>query len=47
MTAKAADPDTLVASAKAYVSALNRLLIKQKRQQPETVKLEREARRGP
>jgi 2-isopropylmalate synthase len=48
VTAKAADPDTLVASAKAYVSALNRLVLKQARQQPQQpVKLEREARRGP
>ncbi|CAN5557073.1 2-isopropylmalate synthase [soil metagenome] len=46
-TAKSADPDTLVASAKAYVGALNRLLIKQTRIEAPAVKLEREARRGP
>ena len=30
VTGRAADPDTLVASAKAYVAALNKLLIKRK-----------------
>ena len=34
VTAKAADPDTLVASAKAYVAALNKLLIKLERGAP-------------
>jgi len=34
VTAKAADPDTLVASAKAYVAALNKLLIKRQRGAP-------------
>jgi 2-isopropylmalate synthase len=34
VTAKAADPDTLVASAKAYVGALNKLLIKRQRGAP-------------
>ena len=33
-SAKAADPDTLVASAKAYVAALNKLLIKRQRGAP-------------
>jgi 2-isopropylmalate synthase len=31
VTAKGADPDTLVASAKAYLAALNRLMIKRQR----------------
>jgi 2-isopropylmalate synthase len=31
VTAKAADPDTLVASAKAYIGALNKLIIKRQR----------------
>ena len=31
MTAKGADPDTLVASAKAYLGALNKLMIKRQR----------------
>ena len=31
MTARAADPDTLVASAKAYLGALNKLVIKRQR----------------
>src|SRR5262244_3433967 len=34
VTAKGADPDTLVASAKAYLSALNRLMIKRERGVP-------------
>lgn len=34
MTARAADPDTLVASAKAYLSALNKLVMKQRRDTP-------------
>ena len=37
VTARAADPDTLVASAKAYIGALNRLLIKRKRGKPEAM----------
>ena len=37
VTARAADPDTLVASAKAYLGALNRLLIKRKRGKPEAM----------
>ena len=32
VTAKAADPDTLVASAKAYIGALNKLVIKRQRE---------------
>ncbi len=47
VTAKGADPDTLVASAKAYVSALNKLKIKQAKGQLEGVDLQRDARRGP
>src|SRR5262245_23980273 len=34
VTAKGADPDTLVASAKAYLSALNRLMLKRERGMP-------------
>jgi 2-isopropylmalate synthase len=34
MTARVADPDTLVASAKAYLSALNKLVMKQRRDKP-------------
>jgi 2-isopropylmalate synthase len=37
VTARAADPDTLVASAKAYLGALNRLLVKRKRGKPEAM----------
>src|SRR3954449_109332 len=36
VTSKGADPDTLVASAKAYLSALNRLVIKRERGMPAT-----------
>jgi 2-isopropylmalate synthase len=31
MTSKSADPDTLVASAKAYLGALNKIVMKQMR----------------
>ena len=41
VTAKGADPDTLVASAKAYLGALNRLIIKRQRGVLETVVAER------
>jgi 2-isopropylmalate synthase len=41
VTAKGADPDTLVASAKAYLGALNRLIIKRQRGALETVVAER------
>jgi 2-isopropylmalate synthase len=34
VTARAADPDTLVASAKAYLSALNKIVMKQQRDKP-------------
>jgi 2-isopropylmalate synthase len=34
MTAKAADPDTLVASAKAYLGALNKIVMKHQRDRP-------------
>jgi 2-isopropylmalate synthase len=37
VTAKGADPDTLVASAKAYLGALNRLVIKRQRTKPEAL----------
>ncbi|MGP0089383.1 MAG: 2-isopropylmalate synthase [Xanthobacteraceae bacterium] len=37
VTAKGADPDTLVASAKAYLGALNKLLVKRKRGKPEAL----------
>jgi 2-isopropylmalate synthase len=38
VTAKGADPDTLVASAKAYLAALNRLMIKRQRSVPEALR---------
>jgi 2-isopropylmalate synthase len=34
MTSKAADPDTLVASAKAYLGALNKIVMKHQRDLP-------------
>ena len=34
MTARAADPDTLVASAKAYLGALNKIVMKRQRDMP-------------
>src|SRR5205814_3459586 len=37
VTAKGADPDTLVASAKAYLGALNRLMVKRQRGKPEAM----------
>jgi 2-isopropylmalate synthase len=38
VTAKAADPDTLVASAKAYIGALNKLMLaRQRRETPQSV----------
>src|SRR5271166_2010646 len=37
VTASAADPDTLVASAKAYLGALNKLLVKRQRGKPEAL----------
>ncbi len=37
VTAKAADVDTLVASAKAYISALNKLMVKREKKAPETM----------
>jgi 2-isopropylmalate synthase len=36
-TARGADPDTLVASARAYLSALNRLMVKRERTAPEAL----------
>ena len=52
VTGRGADPDTLVASAKAYLSALNKLKIKLAkgpgvRDQISGVDLQRDARRGP
>jgi 2-isopropylmalate synthase len=37
VTAKGADPDTLVASAKAYLGALNKLMVKRQRGKPEAL----------
>ena len=37
VTAKGADPDTLVASAKAYLGALNKLMLKRQRGKPEAL----------
>src|SRR5207248_294781 len=37
VTAKGADPDTLVASAKAYLAALNKLMVKRQRGMPEAI----------
>jgi 2-isopropylmalate synthase len=48
VTAKGADPDTLVASAKAYVSALNKLIVKQRRSKPPVLEpFGKAERRGP
>ncbi len=48
VTGRAADPDTLVASAKAYMAALSKLEIKRRRGRPAPLDdLDREARRGP
>ena len=41
VTAKGADPDTLVASAKAYLGALNRLMVKRQKGKPEPLVSER------
>jgi 2-isopropylmalate synthase len=41
VTAKGADPDTLVASAKAYLGALNKLMSRRQRGQPESLVAER------
>ncbi|MGI9465084.1 MAG: 2-isopropylmalate synthase [Aestuariivirgaceae bacterium] len=47
-TGRAADPDTLAASAKAYLSGLNKLEVRKMRgQMTATDELDREARRGP
>jgi 2-isopropylmalate synthase len=37
VTAKGADPDTLVSSAKAYLGALNKLMVKRLRNRPEAM----------
>jgi 2-isopropylmalate synthase len=48
VTAMGVDPDTLVASAKAYVSALNRLHVKQRRTKPQALEpITKAERRGP
>jgi 2-isopropylmalate synthase len=39
VTAKGADPDTLVASAKAYLGALNKLVVKRLKDRPESLEL--------
>jgi 2-isopropylmalate synthase len=41
VTAKGADPDTLVASAKAYLGALNKLMSRRGKGKPETVVAQR------
>ena len=41
VTAKGADPDTLVASAKAYLGALNKLLVRRQKDRPEVLVPER------
>jgi 2-isopropylmalate synthase len=41
VTARGADPDTLVASAKAYLNALNKLIIKRERGRPEALTVPR------
>jgi 2-isopropylmalate synthase len=48
VTAKGADPDTLVAAANAYVSALNKLQVKQRRSNPQSLQpIAKAERRGP
>ncbi len=48
VTAKSADPDTLVAAAKAYVSALNKLTVKRQRTKPMALEpMSKVERRGP
>jgi 2-isopropylmalate synthase len=37
VTAKGADPDTLVASARAYIASLNKLMVKRGKQRPEVL----------
>jgi 2-isopropylmalate synthase len=37
VTAKGADPDTLVASARAYIASLNKLMVKRGKQRPEVM----------
>src|SRR6202051_2584250 len=46
VTAKGADPDTLVASARAYLAALNKLMVRRLRGQPEERRLHSEERGG-
>ena len=41
VTGKGSDTDTLVAAAYAYVNALNKLLVKQKKQAPEALTVAR------
>ena len=47
VTAKGADPDTLVASARAYVAALNKLMIKRLKSKPEPMNGEKVVRLKP
>ncbi len=37
VTARGADPDTLVASAKAYIAALNKLMVKRGKSLPQAI----------
>jgi len=37
VTGRGADPDTLVAAARAYIAALNKLMLKRKRGNPEAL----------
>jgi 2-isopropylmalate synthase len=37
VTAKGADPDTMVASARAYIAALNKLMVKRLKTKPEAM----------
>jgi 2-isopropylmalate synthase len=46
VTGRGADTDTLVASAYAYVNALNKLLVKRKKSVPETLTVARHDRAG-
>jgi 2-isopropylmalate synthase len=41
VTAKGADPDTLVASAKAYLGALNKLMSRRRKGEPEPLRSQR------
>jgi len=41
VTGKASDTDTMVAAAYAYVNALNKLLVKRQKQEPEALTIAR------